>query len=30
MNMVKKDDDVIEDEVCRPDEDNDFEDYEHN
>ena len=28
MNVVEKDDDVAEDEVCEPDGDDDYEDYE--
>ena len=29
MNVVEKDDDVVDDEVCGPDDDNDIDDYEH-
>ena len=28
MNVVEKDDDVAEDEVCEPNGDDDYEDYE--
>ena len=28
MNVVEKDDDVVENEVYRPDEDDDYEEYE--